>query len=55
MILNIFNNIWDKLNEWGNGIKDFFLENSRQPFLWLIIIVIGLIVFEFVYKNLHKD
>lgn len=35
-------------------IKDFVLENTRNPFLWVGIIVIGLLVFELVYKSLNK-
>lgn len=55
MILSIWTNIWDKLNEWANSFKEFIVEQSRNPFLWVIIIVIGLIIFEFVYKKLHRD
>lgn len=55
MILSIWTNIGDKLNEWASNIKDFFIEQSRNPFLWVIIIIITLVVFEYVYKKLHRD
>lgn len=47
--------IMDKINEIGNNIKNFFLENSHNPFLWIGIILVGLLIFELVYKSLHKD
>jgi len=38
-----------------NNIKDFFIENGKNPFLWVIIIIIGLLLFEIIYKSLKKD
>ena len=55
MILSIWTNIWDKLNEWAANFKEFIIENSRNPFMWVIIIIIALIIFEFVFKKLSKD
>lgn len=55
MILSIWSDIWDKLNELGESVKDFFIENSRNPILWVGIILIGLIIFEVVFKKLSKD
>ena len=39
----------------GASIKDFVLANSRNPFLWVGIILLGLLVFELTYKALNKD
>ena len=36
-------------------VRNFFIEHARNPFLWVGIILIGLIVFELTYKALHKD
>lgn len=55
MFLNIWNDIGDFFVELGNDIKDFFIEHSRNPFLWIAILVVGILIFEFVYKALHKD
>lgn len=55
MVLSIWSNIIDKLTEIANNVKDFFLENSRNPFLWVIIIIIVLVIFEYVFKSLNKD
>ena len=41
--------------ELANDIRDFFVENSRNPFLWVGIIIVGLLIFETVYKALHRD
>ena len=55
MLLSIWTEIGDFFVELGEDIKDFFLEHSRNPFLWIAIIVVGMIIFELVYKALHKD
>lgn len=55
MYLSIFSTIWEKLNEIAIDVKDFFLENNRNPILWVGIILIGLALFEIVYNKLHKD
>lgn len=55
MILSIWTQIGDFFTDLAKNIKDFFVENSRNPFLWVGIIIIGLLIFEYVYKSLHKD
>lgn len=55
MFLSIWTDIGNFFVELGNDIKDFFIENSRNPLLWIAIIVVGLLIFEFVYKALHRD
>lgn len=50
-----FTRLIDKLNEIMEPVKQFFLNNSRNPVLWIGIIILGLILFEVVYKMLNKD
>lgn len=42
-------------NEVTEPVRNFLIDNSRNPFLWVGIILVGLIVFEIVYKLLHRD
>ena len=46
--------IVDSLTKFLNNSKEFFIENSRNPFLWVAIILLALLIFEFVYNAL-KD
>ena len=55
MFLSIWSEIGDFFIELANDIKDFFIEHSRNPFLWIGILVLGIVIFEFVYKALHRD
>lgn len=55
----MWSNLWNNINNWFNDVtydvKAFFVDNSRNPILWIAIVIIGLLVFEFVYKSLNKD
>lgn len=55
MNLNIFDDISTWFNDTTAPIKDFFIENARNPFLWVGIILVGLLVFELTYRSLSKD
>lgn len=55
MNLNIFTDFADWFYEVTQPVKDFVLANSRNPFLWVGIILLGLLVFELTYKALNKD
>lgn len=55
MILSIWTDIGNSIMEFLKDVKDFFVDNSRNPFLWVSIILLGLIIFEFTYRSLHKD
>lgn len=55
MMLGIWADLNEKFNEITAEFRDFIVENTRNPFLWVGIIVLGLLVFEFTYKALHKD
>ena len=55
MMLNIWSDMGSSIMEFFKDIKDFFIDNSRNPFLWVSIILLGLLIFEFTYRALHKD
>ncbi len=37
------------------SLGDFFLSNTRNPFLWIGIFIVGLIIYMFVYNALKKE
>lgn len=51
MILNIVDNI-EKI---ALNIKNWFIQNGGNPFLWVGIILFGIFMFEVIYQSLHKD
>lgn len=55
MNLSIWTDIGNKVVEFANDVKDFFVDNSRNPFLWVGIILVVLFLFEIVFKALSKD
>ena len=55
MNLNIFTDFADWFYEVTEPVKDFFITNARNPFLWVAIIIVVLVIFEVVYKKLHRD
>lgn len=40
MILNIFDDIWNKLTDISNNCYDFIMEHFDDPFFWIIIFVV---------------
>ena len=48
--------IWERIGEWfsnvGEGIKDFFITYGSNPFLWLGIVILGLVIFELTHQAL---
>ncbi len=42
-------------NEVSENIKAFFIEHGQNPFLWIGIIILGLIVFEYLYGRLNNE
>lgn len=69
MILNVsgwFENLFEKIAEFFQPISDWFWEfsepvrefllgNGRNPILWIGLVIVGLIVFEILFRVLHKD
>jgi len=54
-MLSIWTDIGDAITDFANSVKDFFVDNSRNPFLWVGIIIVGLFIFEMVFKTLNKN
>ena len=52
-------NLWEDFSDWfdrvTDPVKQFFLENSRNPFLWVAIIVIALVIFEAALRRFNKN
>lgn len=44
MILNIFNDIWNKLTEFSNDFYKFIMTNFDNPFFWIIIFALLLVL-----------
>lgn len=42
-------------NETTEPVKEFFIDNGHNPILWIGIILVGLFLFEIVFKALNKD
>jgi hypothetical protein len=55
MYLSIWTDISNWFVEFSEQVKEFFVDNSRNPVLWVGLVVLGLIIFEFTYKALSKD
>ncbi len=45
MILNILNDIWNYLEDLSDNFYDFIMKNFEQPFLWIFIVIIFLVIF----------
>lgn len=45
--------------DWLSGLvepfRDWIIENHNNPFLWLGLLLLGLVVFGIGYNALHKD
>lgn len=52
---DFFKPITDWFWEFSEPVRDFFIANERNVFLWVGIILVGLIIFELTYKALNKD
>lgn len=51
-MLNIFNDIWNKLTELTNKFHDFIMNNYDEPFLWITILVVLLLITYWAISNL---
>ncbi len=38
-----------------DSLKEFLVDNGRNPFFWVAIFIIGLIIYLIVYNALHKE
>lgn len=46
--------MWNKIVEISNEIKNWIINNSNNPFLWVGIILVCLIIFELVFQSLKN-
>lgn len=52
MITSILTDIWDKITEISNNFYDFIMDNYTEPFMWIIIFAILLLVAYYAISNL---
>lgn len=55
MILTVFESIGEWFQKVGDHVKDFFLEYGGNPFLWVGIILVGILIFELTYQALNRN
>lgn len=55
MNLNIFGKIGESIIKFFYNTKEFFITYSKNPFLWIGIILLGLLILELVYQALNKE
>lgn len=51
MVLNVI----DDLNKFIKPVQQFINNNYRNPFFWVTIVGIVLVIFTVAYAYLHKD
>ena len=44
----------DTLNEWGSKLQTWVSEAVKNPFFFLLFIVVGILIFKIVYDALNK-
>ena len=47
--------IMETLEKWAETFKEFIMENHTNPFLWVGIILVCLVIFGVVYSALSKN
>lgn len=47
--------IWENIEKFLVDVKQFFIDHTHDPVLWIGIIIVGLIIFEIVFQALHKE
>lgn len=55
MILSVWTNIWEFINKVADSFKDWIIANSTNPVFYIGLFFIGILVFTFTYRALHKD
>lgn len=51
MILNIM----DSINKVADNFKEWIIENSLNPLLWVGLFFLGILVFVVTYRSLNKE
>lgn len=47
--------IMETLNKWGDQIKVWAIDASKNPFFWLALFLLGVLIFKLVYDALNKN
>ena len=47
--------IWEKLEEWSEGLKQWIFANYSNPLLWIGIVGGGFLIFKAVFSALNTD
>lgn len=48
-------NIWNGMVEVSDSFREWILENSNNPLLWVGLFMLGLIIFFVTYNALQKE
>ena len=49
-------NLWETINKGANNFKEWIITNgTNNPFLWVCMFFLGILVFVLTYNALHKD
>lgn len=47
--------IWENINEIADNVKEWIIEHSTNPILWVGLFFLGILIFTTTYRALHKD
>lgn len=47
--------IWSELNKTAENFKEWIIQHSNNPLLWISLFLIGLLVFYLTYSALQKE
>jgi len=55
-MIEFFVKIWNWFKTfWENQVFNFIKENSDNPFFWISILLVGIIITKLAYEALNKD
>lgn len=47
--------LWDEMNQVAESFKEWIIEHSSNPLLWVGLFLLGLLIFAITYKALQKE
>ncbi len=47
--------IWSEMNKMAENFKDWIIEHSTNPLLWISLFLLGLAIFFITYNALQKE
>jgi hypothetical protein len=55
--MNLFQvlSVWEKLEEWSEGLKQWIFANYSNPLLWIGIVGGGFLIFKAVFSALNTE